>query len=476
MKKGWLALGFLLTILTVNAQKPNIDSLRQILRTTKVDTVKVKALNHIGYAYLNNNNDSTISYELQAISLSQKINDQKELGIAYLIIGSVFQQQNNQPKALEYGYKALQIGERIKDDRITAYGYNQLGTVIGGLQQNHQEAIQHYKKAYRFVEQDTHNSFLPEDKPHFLNNIGSTYLRLKMPDSALQYYQAAYQSAINQNINSSFTLAGLAKTHFMLNNAELGKAYSKTALGKATNIGQKASVYSVLGEFFQQAGNTDSALYYTSNAAKVRESLKDKVILLQLYSKLAILFQQQGNKDSTLLYQGKLLALKDSVEAQNNVAQIQSLTFAEQLRQQEIISAEAKAKEEHEHNLQYAAIALSMVALLISFLVLSHSVLANQKLIRFLGVISLLIVFEFLNLLLHPWLGDVTHHSPVLMLLAMVCLAALLVPMHHRLEHWITHKLVEKNNRIRLAAAKRTIQQLEGSPEVVTLSNGSGTE
>jgi hypothetical protein len=47
------------------------------------------------------------------------------------------------------------------------------------------------------------------------------------------------------------------------------------------------------------------------------------------------------------------------------------------------------------------------------------------------------------------------------MLLAMVCVAALLVPLHHKLEHWITHQMVEKNNRIRLAAAKRTIQQLE---------------
>jgi hypothetical protein len=80
-----------------------------------------------------------------------------------------------------------------------------------------------------------------------------------------------------------------------------------------------------------------------------------------------------------------LIALKDSVEAQNIVAQVQSLTFAEQLRQQEIISAEAKAKEQRDHNLQYAAIALVMVALLIGFLILSHSVLAIQNLSGFWG-------------------------------------------------------------------------------------------
>jgi hypothetical protein len=103
-----------------------------------------------------------------------------------------------------------------------------------------------------------------------------------------------------------------------------------------------------------------------------------------------------------------------------------------------------------------------LVTLAIFFFLFSYSTVANQRLIRFLGVLSLLIVFEFLNLLLHPFLGDITHHQPLLMLGAMVCIAALLIPFHHKLEHWITHRMVEKNNKIRLAAAKKTIERLEG--------------
>jgi hypothetical protein len=48
------------------------------------------------------------------------------------------------------------------------------------------------------------------------------------------------------------------------------------------------------------------------------------------------------------------------------------------------------------------------------------------------------------------------------MLLGMVCIAALIVPLHHRLEKWATIKVVEKNKQIRLAAAKKTIEKLEG--------------
>ncbi|MBK8494438.1 MAG: hypothetical protein IPL50_04990 [Chitinophagaceae bacterium] len=71
---------------------------------------------------------------------------------------------------------------------------------------------------------------------------------------------------------------------------------------------------------------------------------------------------------------------------------------------------------------------------------------------------ALLIVFEFLNLLLHPFLERVTHHLPVLMLLALVAIAALLAPLHHKVEKWATAKLVEKNKKIRLAAAKKQLR------------------
>ena len=104
---------------------------------------------------------------------------------------------------------------------------------------------------------------------------------------------------------------------------------------------------------------------------------------------------------------------------------------------------------------------VGLVIFVVVFLFFSHTVIANPGLIRFLGVLSLLVLFEFINLLLHPYVGIITHHSPVLMLLFMVCLAALLIPLHHKLEHLITHKMVEKNRLIRLEAAKKTIAQLE---------------
>ena len=93
---------------------------------------------------------------------------------------------------------------------------------------------------------------------------------------------------------------------------------------------------------------------------------------------------------------------------------------------------------------------------------ISQTIIVRSGLVRFLGVLALLLVFEFINLFLHPIIANFTHHSQVAMFLIMVSIAALLVPVHHKLEKWITNKLVEKNKRIRLEAAKKTIANLEG--------------
>jgi apolipoprotein N-acyltransferase len=142
------------------------------------------------------------------------------------------------------------------------------------------------------------------------------------------------------------------------------------------------------------------------------------------------------------------------------------MTFDEDLRQQELAAAKIHEAELRRQNLQYAGIAVGIFTFFILFSLLSHSVIVNIKLISFLGVLGLLMVFEFINLLLHPFLEKVTNHSPILMLLALVVIASLLIPFHHKLEKWIKVRMTEKNKEIKLAAAKKTIEELENNANI----------
>lgn len=169
-----------------------------------------------------------------------------------------------------------------------------------------------------------------------------------------------------------------------------------------------------------------------------------------------------GQKDSSYYYSDIKDAYSDSVFNEQQRNQIQNISFAQQIKEKEDQAKQSEEADQRKQNIQFALIALGIITFIIIFLLLSRRHITNTKLIQFLGVVALLLVFEFLNLLLHPFLEKITHHSPVLMLLALVCIAALLVPLHHKLEKWATHKLVEKNKTIRLAAAKKTIEKLEG--------------
>jgi hypothetical protein len=184
---------------------------------------------------------------------------------------------------------------------------------------------------------------------------------------------------------------------------------------------------------------------------------------LAVAGQLQSIYYKLDKPDSAYYYSRLELALRDSVFSQEKINRIQSMAFVEQLRMRDEELKSIKAEEERKRQIQYLFISIGIITVLLIFLLLSHSIIVNEGIIRFIGIIGLLVVFEFINLLIHPALERITHHSPVLMLLILVCIAALLVPLHHKLEKWVTHKLVEKNKRIRLAAAKRTIEKLEGN-------------
>ncbi|MEI9807241.1 MAG: hypothetical protein WDO16_04795 [Bacteroidota bacterium] len=259
-----------------------------------------------------------------------------------------------------------------------------------------------------------------------------------------------------------------------MGNGPLAITYYNMAVQESagnSNIRYLNMAYTGLAEHYQGIQQTDSCKLYARKAIDVVTqspffylSNKPAQLLAGLY--------ENNNCDSTLKYARLFKIANDSLNSSKANQQILLMTFDEDLRQQELAAEKIKANEERQQNIQYALIALGIIILLSLYLLLSRSFITNTKLIEFFGVIALLIVFEFLNLLLHPFLERVTHHSPVLMLLALVCIAALLVPLHHKVEKWATAKLVEKNKQIRLAAAKKTIAQLEKKRDIIYYGQG----
>jgi tetratricopeptide (TPR) repeat protein len=288
-------------------------------------------------------------------------------------------------------------------------------------------------------------------------------------DSALNYLQRAMELWVlltkDSRVNPGLFYGRLGHTYLALRQYKLAYACYQTNLDYAKRFNSTrmiSTAYYWLGKYHLETGNEDSALDYFQLALPFDEKIVGADYQVGLPFNLYRTFKEKGNDKEALKYLELYNNAKQKEDSLQQKHQMEVLSFEEDQRQQTVAAEKVKRAEERIRNLQYAAIALGLISFVILFFLLSRSVIANPKIIRFLGVFALLIVFEFIYLLIHPFIGNLTNYSPLLMLSVMVCIAAVLVPLHHRIEHSIIQRLVEKNNRIRLAAAKKTIAQLEG--------------
>jgi hypothetical protein len=122
---------------------------------------------------------------------------------------------------------------------------------------------------------------------------------------------------------------------------------------------------------------------------------------------------------------------------------IQNLTFNENIRQQEIADQKKKDEENHTRNLQLLAIGVFIPVFFIGVLFLSRTKV-KPRVVEFLGILSLLLFFEFITDLIYPYESQLTNENPIWEMLFLVALAALLEPLNFRLEHWVKGHLVHK--------------------------------
>ncbi len=365
----------------------------------------------------------------------------------------------NKLKSLEFGIKANQVAEKSNNDRLKTFGKAMLA--LAYLTMGDFEKAVSYNKAAIEAGSKYETDIISVCA---VNDMGTIYLVMGKIDSALVYTQKAYEMAIKSGITYWLTSTYLqfGSIHAALKNSSLALNYWDLALKEANRIGSPkftSTAYNAMAQYYYAANQIDSAKLY---ATKAISSVKNTAFYTLNVdpAKLLLNIYRNSNLDSAFKYSEIYRTTNDSLVNIRALQQAQLMGVEDEARiAQEKLEAE-KEEESHQKNLEYTFIALGIVAFIMVFLIFSRSYITNVKVIEFLSVIALLIVFEFFNLLIHPVLEDVTHHSPVLMLLGLVILAALLIPLHHKLEHWAVNKLVEKNKQSRLENAKRTIEEL----------------
>ncbi len=435
----------------------NVDSARMLVASSKKPEEKFAGLRTLDRLYYTTGLfDSSEMVEKEMFAIARELKRDTLMAALYRAIGNKYVIKTDYNFSIVNYAKGLEYATNDEQRRAGLYLNLAYVYIVTG---NTTLAIDYIQKG-QLIGQEGQNLY-------FENLLyGLIYNELNKPDSALFYFRQAENVPVKINdplLNSVFLLQ-TGRAYDLRGDADLAETYYKKTMAYCkekflpSSIMRTSKIYC---SFLIRNGKYEEAKQIALIDLDVATKAGITEGISSLSEVLRKIYTQAGVKDSIIYYAQLEINYKDSLSNQKKQSEFQNLTFAQQLRDIDEQSKAKQAAAERRQNIQFALIAFGIISFIIIFLLLSRRIITNTKVIEFLGVIALLIVFEFLNLLLHPFLERITHHSPVLMLLALVCIAALLVPLHHRVEKWATAKLVEKNKRIRLAAAKKTIEQLE---------------
>lgn len=466
MKRIIFSLCFFIALPCAYPQTKQLDSLQKELSKATGLRERYDLLSQLSDVFsTNGNTENNVENRLEMIRIAQELKNDTLLAISYSVAGSYYLfTKGDYNTSLDYHFKSIQYSQRLNLKRPLCGTYCDMSLAYG-LLLNFPEELNFAKKAEASLPDkdfDAYYYLLSQVKDRY----AIYYVNTHQPKLALQYAQAANDANMHLN-NAKFNagnLALLGSAYHLQGDNDLAEVYFKKAVAMSDSIQSPYEQYLAKNGYINallDAGKLPEAKQQSFDLLQLGKQFQNNTYQLTAIAYLKRIFDTKKNIDSAYYYSKLESILKDTVFNQEKINKAQSMAFQDEMRNKEEQVKKMEAENERKQNIQYALIALGIIVLLTLYLLLSRSFITNTKLIEFFGVVALLIIFEFLNLLLHPFLERVTHHSPILMLLALVCIAALLVPLHHRAEKWATAKLVEKNKAIRLAAAKKTIEQLE---------------
>lgn len=425
------------------AQNKYIDSLKSSLPAEKKDTSRALTLLNLSYAFSNLSIDSSLSFAQQALSLAKQsgfikgeIKCLEKIGYDYAALG-------NYPKSLQLEIDALKKAETINDSDLIAIIYGAIANTYS-MQNDLRTCADYDLKSLEMI-RNTRNKGL---STLVLMNLGDSYEKLNILDSARHFTNEAYELSLQLG-DAGFignTLANLGNISSKMHQYPIAMDYYRADLPYLKSVHDNEALcetYLNIAKLFKTSVNNDSSLYYAKRSLITGQVSRLPQRVMNACDFLTDYYKSIHNVDSAFVYQSDVIAARDSLLSQEKSKAIQEMTFQENIRQQEIAEQKIKDAEDVRKNLQRAGIAVFIPVFFLFVLLLSRTKIKSRT-IEFLGIVGLLLFFEFITDLLYPYISNWTNESPIWETLIFVILAALLEPISFKLEHWIKGKLLHK--------------------------------
>ena len=272
--------------------------------------LKIKAKDKL---YIPHESDSLIK---SIVQYYEDYGTPDQLMEAYYYLGSTYRDMGDAPRAVRAFQDAADIGKDSKRYDILGRVYEQMGYRLA-YQGLYDEALEAYRKSYEYKMYDK-----GKGEVIALRNIARIYNAKQDTDSAIYYYQSAYEKALLLNDQSRIdnVLRELSSIYIDMGKYDL----AKDLFSKVSSMKNQANIYFGLGCIYESYKQIDSALYYFEKANEYGNIYMKK----NTYRILSKIKNQEGDRKLALNYAYKCIELSDSIKNQTKteaVAKVNSL-------------------------------------------------------------------------------------------------------------------------------------------------------
>lgn len=378
---------------------------------------------------------------------------------SYLRLSSFYSRIEEYDRAIDYYTLAYHELDKMNDKRIPyqrCIDVNALGNLFAA-KKNHELAISYYERSIRMADS---LKFSTLKVPGYISLLNQ-YLRMDQPLKAKAYLDSPDGQALQQYL-SQLGMGGVIDQAYayvftelnLLDSARVRYARALPYFEQTMSGNNRLGFYLEMGHFHKKAGETGKAIEYYQKAKEGGDKNGVLEISKKAAQQLDSLYLQKGDYKQASIYGGIYYQYKDSIEKLNKEKELAQVEAADEQLRQERIQREKEEQERRKNNIQYMAITMGIVVLFVALVVLGMFKVP-AGLIRAIGFFVFLMLFEFIFLVFKKNIHAITHGEPWKDLAFMIMLAALLVPLHHWMEHKVLHYLTSHN---RLTAAGQHIK------------------
>lgn len=346
MKRNLFAILFFSYLFT-SAQKPSIDSLRNLINSPSIsDSLKSDICTTISYQFHEFSMDSSKVFAHKALDLARKnklddleANALRCLAISYYLTGDF-----DAGKA--YNDEALGIFTKIGNKRGIADVLNNMAIMLNNSGY-FDEALEYYIKSTK-IREELGDSIRIADS---YNNIGNTYSDLGNYTLALQnlYKALTIRERLGKKVLMAHSYSNIARIYMLMNRLDDAALFAKHGYKLAEETTLKhviAYSCSILGNVYHKMKDYESAYKWINTAMELNREIKNMpALLVDMVTCGDVLVNLNRNVEAVKLYQEALVVAKSGPDWEGIAAAYIGLgtVYLEEGKYAESISASKEA-------------------------------------------------------------------------------------------------------------------------------------